>query len=128
MTTNSSTFVSDVCNKSQYYYEAIQINVNESGLYMFSRNSTVPTYARVYKNTFDPFNKDKNLYFENDAELNNTQFKFIIHLQVSTIYILLVLTNDSNVKTDFLVIVSGPSTVKINRLCEYDYYSITNYV
>lgn len=126
LTTNSRTFVDNVCDRSTYYYEAIQINVNESGRYSVSSSSTYRIYGHVYKNSFDPFDLSHNRYLENGDEINDIQFKFITNLLIDTVYILVVSINDSNVGTNFSIIVSGPKSVRFSRIGEYHYNSVTN--
>ncbi len=80
------------------------------------------TYGYIYKDNFDPFNPSENLIFQDDGRLNNRQFSLIIHLQVSTAYVLVVTTDSPNVIGAFTISVSGRNNVSLNRKSEYLYY------
>jgi hypothetical protein len=119
LTENSRTFTRTACAKSIYYYEAIQVNVVESGCYGLSSNSTIDTDGYIYEDSFDPFNPTRNLLSQNNDNLNDTQFKFIIHLQVNTTYVLVVTMGYPIVKEAFSIVLSGPNNVNLNRIGEY---------
>jgi hypothetical protein len=122
LTTNRPIFVSNVCERSMYYYEAIQINVIESGPYSISSKSESHIYGRIYKNDFDPFDLNKNRYLKDDGELDDIRSKFSTNLLNDTIYILVVSTNNSNVEANFSIIISGLNSVGFNLIGEYCYF------
>jgi hypothetical protein len=126
LTTKSEVYARTGCDGSNYYYAAIQMNVIESGCYSVESNSTIDIYGYIYKNNFDPFNPTKNLLSQNDGNLNNTQFKFMISLQVNTTYVLVVATYQPSVTGTFSVFVSGPNNVSLNRISEYLYFFLNN--
>ncbi len=118
---NSQTYSPISCGMP-HYYEAIQVNIVESGCYQFSSNSTIDTYGFIYENNFDPFNPTMNELAEDDDGNNNNQFKLIISMQVNTTYVLIVTTHDPNVTGVYSVLVTGPNNVSLNLIGEYLYF------
>jgi len=125
-TVSSQTYARTGCGLSNYYYEAIEVNVVESGCYTFGSNSNINTFDYIYKDTFDPFNPSRNLILHDDASLNDTQFKLITYLHVYTTYVLVVTTYYPNVTGEFWVRVLGPKNVSFNRIGEYLCYFLNN--
>jgi hypothetical protein len=119
LTANSPTYSHTSCGSSNYHYEAIQVNVTESGCYSFGSNSSINIFVYIHKDKFDPFNPSTNSVARLDAKLINTQVKVITHLQAGTPYVLVVTTWSPNVIGTFSIIVSGPNKVNLNRLSEY---------
>jgi hypothetical protein len=112
-------FTDTSCEAPNYYYEAIQVDVVESGCYNLTSNSTYDTYAYIYKGNFNPISLTSNLLSENDQSGYSNQFELIISLQVNTTYVLVVTTVDSRMTGIFSVIVTGPNNVSLNRISEY---------
>ena len=119
LTENSSTFTRINCESSDYYYEAIEIDVIEGGCYNLISNSTIDTYGYIYKNYFYSIDSTINLVSENDRGFRSNQFELITQLQTNTKYILVVTTNDPNVTGVFSLLVTGPKNVKFNRISKY---------
>ncbi len=94
----------------------------ESGPYSISSKSASHIYGHIYKNDFDPFDLNKNRYLKDDGELDDIRSKFSTNLLNDTIYILVVSTNDSNVETNFSIIISGSNSVGFNLIGEYCYF------
>ncbi|CAF0721336.1 unnamed protein product [Adineta steineri] len=106
------------CDHSTYY-EAIQVNVNESGYYNFASNSSIDILITMYKDDFNPSDTLKNLISKDDNSCpNNHQFSFSVYLEISTKYILIVTTKNPNVTGSFSIIVSGVSNITLERLIE----------
>jgi hypothetical protein len=103
---------------SNYYYETIQVNVNETDSYIIESNSSVNTYGYIYKDSFNPVNPFENLLSQNDDSCND-QFKLMTNLQVGTTYILVVTTFRSNVIGSFSILVSNSNNIRLNRTSEY---------
>ena len=106
------------CWTLEYYYEAIEINVSETGDYSISSSSTIDTYGYIYENNFDVFNLTKNLIAENDDNGCDGQFKLTKQLRVETRYILIAETYFPNRSRPFSVLVIGPKNVSFNRISE----------
>lgn len=118
LTVYSRTYSPTGCELSDYYYEAIQINVTRVGYYTFRSNSTIDTYGHFYMNNFDPFNPTVNLQAEDDNRCINRQFGITTYLQMNTTYILIVTTSSPDVVGSFSIFGSGPSNVIFNRISE----------
>jgi hypothetical protein len=119
LTANSPRYSPTGCGASDYHYAAIQVNVVRTGCYSLDSSSSVNTFGYLYKNDFNPLNVSENLFAQNDGSMNNMQFKFITHLVASTTYVLVVTTSSPNLTAAFTVLVSGPNTVRLNRISEY---------
>jgi len=119
---SSPTYARTGCLEGNYFYEAVEVKVVETGNYSLGTNSTMDTYGYIYKNSFDPTFVTVNLLLEDDQSYRNDQFKLIIPLQVNTTYILVVTTYSLNVTGMFSVLVSGPNNVSLNRISKYLYY------
>jgi hypothetical protein len=125
LTSNSQTYFR-LCGIPNYYYEAIQVTVKETGNYTFMSNSTMDTYGYIYTNNFDPFNQKENLLSRDDESGCNGQFKIVARLQVKTTYVLVVTTYHPSVTGTFSVFVSNPNNVNLNQNSEYLYYIVNN--
>jgi len=106
------------CGTLKYYYEAVEINLIETGHYIIISNSTIHTYGFMYEDHFNVFNSKMNLILEDDSNNRNPLFKIIIRLQMNTNYILIVAKSDPNVTEAFSVLVFGPNNVSMNRISE----------
>lgn len=119
LTSDSQNYSRTGCWTLEYYYEAIEINVSETGGYSIISNSTMNTYGYIYENNFDVFNLTKNLIAEDDESgCDDHQFKLTKQLRVETRYILIVTTFDPNRFETFSVVVIGPKNVSFNRISE----------
>lgn len=122
LNTSSETFSRDHCATLTYYYEAIRINVAIDGYYIFCSNSSIDTYGYIYLNTFDPFDLSSDLLASDDNGCDNQQFRLCVYLETSTLYVLLVTTNDAGVTGAFSVrVVRGAevSFTRMGRIGEY---------
>ncbi|CAF0735875.1 unnamed protein product [Adineta steineri] len=104
------------CDLPNYYYEAIQMNVNESRYYSFNFNSSIDIHGYMYKENFYPSGPSMNLITKNVDSLGKNQFEFRIFLQSTTANILVVTTSIPNVTGAFSVVVSGINNVTFERL------------
>jgi hypothetical protein len=111
---------------SKFYYEAIQVNVNETGSYSLGSSGSVDTYGYIYKDKFDPYNPFENLLSQNDEGCGNNQFKLITYLQSSTTYILVVTTYYAKRTGAFSIFVFGPNNVSLKHISKYLYYVENN--
>jgi hypothetical protein len=111
---------------SKFYYEAIQVNVNETGSYSLGSSGSVDTYGYIYKDKFDPYNPFENLLMKDDDNCGPTQFKLITYLQSSTTYILVVTTFSAKKTGAFSIFVSGPNKISLKHVSKYLYYLKNN--
>jgi hypothetical protein len=121
LTVNSSTYSRD-CVRPSFYYEALQVNVDETGLYRVESNSHVDTYGYIYKDSFNPFNPFQNLVSQNDANCGEHQFRLITLFQASKTYVLVVTTYAPYETGPFSIFVSGSNNVSLKHISEYLYY------
>jgi hypothetical protein len=126
LTGNSQTYAQFVYKASNYYYEAMQVNVGETGCYSFGINSSVDTFGYIYLDTFNPLFPSRSLIIQNGERLNNMQFKHPTRLHASVTYILVVTTSSPNVTGSFSILVSGPNNVSLNHISEYMHSLVNN--
>jgi hypothetical protein len=101
-------------NISMFYYKAIQVNVNISGIYTLTSNSTIDTYGYLYINYFNISNLTINLLLQDDDCGGSQQFYMKYSLQHNSTYILIATTYGNNVTGAFSIIVDGPGTVTLS--------------
>jgi hypothetical protein len=104
-----------------YYYEVIQVNVDETGYYILESNSNVDTYGYIYEDNFNPFNPSENLLLEHDESCDSHHFKLTAVLQASTTYMLAVTTYYPNVTGAFSIVTYGLNTIHLSRTSKYLY-------
>lgn len=120
LTVNSQRYGREGCKSSNYYYEAIQVNVMTSGSYLFSSSSNINAYGYLYKDRFNPLNAAQNFLAENDEGCENGQFQLVVDLEPSETYILVVTTYPAEITGKFLIFGSGPDKINFNRISEYN--------
>jgi len=126
---DSQTY-SRLCGRTNYYYETIQVNVVTAGSYSLSSSSTIDTYGYLYKDNFNPTNPSENsLAWNDDESWCGRQFKLLPYLQANITYVLVVTTFSPNVQGNFLVHVTGPNNISLNRISlnrtsEYFYFLV----
>jgi hypothetical protein len=103
---------------ANYYYEAVQVNVNVTDRYFFFSDSDINMCGFMYKNYFDPNNPTENKQLDIVENCKTGQFKLRTELYSNTTYILAVTTFDANAKGSFNIIASGPNNVIFKRLSE----------
>ncbi|CAF1426034.1 unnamed protein product [Adineta ricciae] len=105
----------------RYYYEALQISVNESGFYTILSsidNTYMDTSFYIYKHEFYALIPFANLIrMKNDAcnKYDSSENTNTIELQINIRYILVVTTCSSNRVGNFLIRVSGRNRVSFER-------------
>lgn len=116
ITLKSPVYGCDGWMSMNYYYEAIQINVIESGSYTISSSGGVMyMVAYLYTDYFNPFNTSKNLFTQYTDDCDIDEFKLFGYLQSNTTYILVVATNGRNYVDTIMILVSGSSNITFNR-------------
>ncbi|CAF4326758.1 unnamed protein product, partial [Adineta steineri] len=116
LTENSEIFAHIDCEKLNYYYETIQIEVNESGCYNLVSKSPIDTFGYIYQDYFKPIIPTDNSFSHIGPKYTDNQFKFETSLLFNTKYILVVTTLNPNVTGNFSVIATGPNHVIFNRI------------
>ncbi|CAF4236907.1 unnamed protein product, partial [Adineta steineri] len=80
LTDDSPTYYRD-CQVPQCHYEALQIHVNATDLYVLWSENNIDAYGYIYKNDFNPLKPSENLLLSHDGKCNDGQFKLIIDLE-----------------------------------------------
>ena len=100
------------------YYEAIEITVNESGIYtvvaISNTNVVMPIY--IYKNKFYSGVPFANLLEQNDYCYVYCAPQITIELLTSIRYILVVTHCQESEKEDFMIRILGRSSVSFRRI------------
>jgi hypothetical protein len=112
----------DPCTEPNYHYEPILINVSISGYYIIQSSSTLNMTGYLYKTIFNPLYVEAYLLDTDDDNAGNNQFRFIVYLQSTSEYILVVTTQGQNTVGKYTVIVTGYITVNFS-----DEYVVGNY-
>jgi hypothetical protein len=107
---NSTIFSRTGNINSVFYYEAIRLTVNVSGLYYLFSNSTVDTYGYLYVDYFNV----TNLFLEDDNCAGGQQFYMTQYLTLNKTYIMVVTTYAPNVTGLFSVTALGPASVSLS--------------
>ncbi|CAF1216350.1 unnamed protein product [Adineta ricciae] len=115
LTKDTQTY-SRVCGRTNYHYETIEVNIEQTGPYSFDSNSNIITYGYLYKDNFNPFNPNNNLITHSNYSCSGFNFKFTAYLQFNTTYVLVATTFEPNVQGAFSVFVYGPNNVTLNRI------------
>jgi hypothetical protein len=110
--------------KSNYYYEAIQVTVIESGYYTFGVSSSSSVVGYIYKDSFNPLNPFINLMPEKNFLYFYVWLKLIPYFQANTTYVLVMTTLDPNVTGTLEVYVSGPKSVNLTMSSKHLYYFV----
>lgn len=118
LTTSTQTY-SRECGNSNYYYETIQVDVQETGNYSFAGISGIKIYGYIYNNSFNPFSPTENLLSDSGVECDKYRFQIIVYLQVNITYVLVVTTFSPKEQGNFSVHVTGPGNITLNQTSEH---------
>ncbi|CAF1248885.1 unnamed protein product [Adineta steineri] len=119
LTRNHPSYSRTGCGLSNYYFEAIQVNVNESDYYNLNSKSSINIYGYMYSENFYPFGPSTNLILKNSDNSSKGQLQMRIFLQSTTANIFVITTYDPDVSGTFSIVVSGLNHVTFERLSEY---------
>lgn len=97
-------------SNSNYYYQAVRVTVDRSGIYTFTSNSSMNTYGCVYEQSFYPSNPYTNLLLCDDNSGSSQQFLINSTFEHAPIYILVVTTFSPSVTGRYSIIATGPNT------------------
>lgn len=121
LTSNSPTYM----HPNSYgtnYYDALQMNVTETGTYAIFSKSTINLYGFLYNNTFIPYDPTANLIIGNNDGCSYEQFLLTLILHAHMTYELVITTWDPIVIGSFSITISGPNDVFLNRISKYSSY------
>ena len=83
LTNNSRKHRSFNCRQLGHYYEALEINVNISGFYMFSTESSLNIFGYLYEYEFNPYDSIDNSFVRNDDSCDFDQLRIIAYLKLN---------------------------------------------
>lgn len=98
------------------FYEAVQINVSENGLYAFVCNSTMNTYGFIFENEFIPLEPYRNKINEDEESGFDYQFYMVSYLQTNTMYTLMITTSQAGDTGSFSVYALGSYNVNFTYI------------
>ncbi|CAF1676676.1 unnamed protein product, partial [Adineta ricciae] len=116
LTDNHPTFSRTKLHPSNYYYEAIEVVVNNNSFYILTANSSADLYGHVYKHHFDRLTPMQNLIAWHGKCCNKDQFKFTLELLSNETYILVVTTYNPNVTGPFSITIFGSNQVHLKNI------------
>jgi hypothetical protein len=96
-----------------FFYQALQVNVPQSGMYMFTCSSSIETHGLFYNDTFDSFYLLVDLIELNDGSGGYLQFDITVDLSAGSINVLLVAAYHANMLGSFSIKAFGPSLVSL---------------
>ena len=124
-----SNYSSELNNKSQkhtsfncrpldHYYEALEVNVNTSGFYIFSTESSLNIIGYLYEHQFNPYDSIDNSFARSDDLCYDDQLKLIAYLKLNITYTLIVTTQYTDVDEQgpFSLFLKGPDVVKVKQM------------
>ncbi|CAF1155120.1 unnamed protein product [Adineta steineri] len=112
LTLNSGIYTRNGSSGVNYYYEAIEVQVNTTGNYTFTSSSSIEdTYGYLYQRNFYPSAPSYNIVSKDDNGAGNGQFQVIAALRSDTKYILVFTTFHENNTGSFSILTSGPDNV-----------------
>jgi hypothetical protein len=102
------------CNVPNFHYEAIQMNVFDSGYYTLTSCSSID----------NPLSPDQNILIKDDDGGGSSQFQLNILLGANITYILVVTTYSSRTTGAFSIYALGPKSIIVKQFSEYIYIYI----
>ena len=111
LTTNSPSFNRLARAINNYYYQSIQILVDQSTFYTITVDSSAFLYAYLYNTIFDSNNPSTNLITSAFDTVDNPNLSFSTNLNTGILYILVVTTVNTDVTGSFTITVTGRGNV-----------------
>lgn len=105
-----------------YYFEAIEINVRETGCYDIINNSTFNAYAYIYKDNFDSKTHPSIFLLKDDSSLQGYQFQSTVRLQNGIIYLFIMTTNETNKTGLFSLHFIGPAEISFRLISKLFFF------
>jgi hypothetical protein len=111
---NSETFSRyGVSSGSVHFYNAIEVQVETTGTYIFKSSSSFDTYGYLYQGNFNPSYPSLDLITLDDDSAGSRQFQLTGNLQSNIKYILVFTTFGERITGPFNIIASGPDDVSL---------------
>ncbi|CAF1591027.1 unnamed protein product [Rotaria magnacalcarata] len=104
----------DSHDEDAFYYQAIEVSVQTSGMYTLTSDSKLDTIGYFYHDSFDPSVPENNLItVDDDSGDISLQFGLEVYLQAGNKYILVVTTHETQETGDFSVLTNGPGPIEL---------------
>lgn len=104
------------CTQLDSYCEIIEIHATEEGSYIITSESAMNMQGFICENNFTLFDLNINLIKRDDNSHYNKQFKMEMYCKMNTSFILIATTSKLFEQNLFSIIVSGPSSVSMQRI------------
>lgn len=111
-------YFSSHCASGTSPYQAVQINVKETGYYTLIGTGDFPMSSYLYKNSFDPNNPIFEEHMTKDVYCNDNGFRQNTQLLSTITYILVIAADRTDDKGSFSIIVYGSTHVRFKVLSE----------
>ena len=116
LTGNSSIYSRIEFAPPTYYFETIRVTVSRLGTYTFTSNSSFDCYGYLYNGSFNASYPFIQKVMEDDNGNGNGQFLMTTQLQTNVTYNLVITASLPYVIGWFLIIASGPSSIRLDRI------------
>ena len=118
LTATTDRYSRDQCQSSNYYYQALKMSIQTSGIYRFQSDSAIRMYGYLYQDTFNPFDPSLNLLIENDHECGENQLWLNSSLLSHMTYILVATTDIPGRTGPFSIQSFGATNIIFSRISE----------
>ena len=111
------------CERLDYYYEAVKINVNITDFYLLLSYINFEAYSYLYEHNFDPYDSNRNLLSSDaiDDHSKVSRYRITRYLQSNITYVLVITTKHGhkNVQGEFAAIVYGSNEIHMKKIGMY---------
>jgi hypothetical protein len=118
LTTNSPKYSPDY-SQTNYYYEAIEVNVADDGMYTLRSDTEMSVSNTLYQNKFNPFNPSVNVIGSGTTMGCIYGFSMIYYYEKQKIYIVVTTTNYPNETGSFSIFALGPNNITLKHSGKY---------
>lgn len=113
-TLSSPTFIRLVnLEPRKFYYEAIEVDISVAGSYSFTGDSMIQMECRLYGDTFDPTEPNRNLIALGAKSYGEEQLRMTATLLTTQRYVLIVMPQAAGTLGSFSLLASGFETVSL---------------
>ena len=115
LTSTSATFTRSGTS-GIYYFEALQVTITVSGIYIFQSGSNMDDFGYLYQTSFNPSIPSSNMFASDDDSGGSWRFRITVSLEAGTTYILVFTTFAAGATGPFSVTGGGPGALSFTRL------------
>lgn len=123
LTTSTERYSRDQCQSSDYYYQALKIDVGARGFYKITIHGTIHMHGYLYQDAFNRFEPSRNLLLEHDESCGKLQISLKFDFSINTTYVLVVTTYVPGRTGDFRIQTFGAANITFTRIREYILHS-----